>query len=700
MVQAIIPDQTALETNPPAIFASRLALREGNYKKPIYQIHKWWARRLGAVFRSLLIAATRGADEVDVNYEELFYEKQDLTGLVVMDPFIGGGTSAVESAKCNANVIGVDIDPVASFITAKELDSCDESTLLTAFHSVEEQVKDNVIRWYRTKLPDGREGTIIYTFWVDQITCPNCKVETSGHPHYQLNRDRRNKRQVVFCSHCEAVSTLHLTRVTLNCKECEGQTNIKVGPVKRGVFTCPNCEETNNVRSLINKKQPLSQKIFALEVLIDETGERVFKKADANDLKLYESAQTEWQRRQKVDKFVPSDAIPSEGRTDQRPISYGYLKYRDLFNARQLLCLSLIAEAISNVKDPKIRELIYLAFSDCLASNNMFCYYAFDYQKLTPLFGLHAYTKVSRPVENNVWGTKAGRGSFEKCFYKLLRGKSYGKKPYEFRYDLTSGDVEKVFTGETISSKVLQALPGDNIKAEAFAVLLNRSSESLTEVKAGSVDLILTDPPYYDNLPYSELSDFYHVWLKRFQLESYSGNDQGQTPHKESLYVRRSQDALKDDHKRFADGLTRIFTECNRVLKDTGLMVFTFHHNDPKAWEVLATAIIGAGFQVTSVFPVRSEGQSQFHSAERNLKWDVVFTCRKCGEGTDLSQEGEIELLDKVRVEAEALKWVGILKAEGLAFSKADEGSLRRGFLVKLLSRLRHPTERIADFLR
>src|SRR6266403_763866 len=124
-----IPSETALETNPAAIFASKLALREGNSKKPIYQIHKWWARRLGSVFRSILLGATTPKGQYSKLRKNFFYEKHDLSGLVVLDPFVGGGTTLVEAAKCNASVIGVDIDPVACFITAKEVAPFDEKSL-------------------------------------------------------------------------------------------------------------------------------------------------------------------------------------------------------------------------------------------------------------------------------------------------------------------------------------------------------------------------------------------------------------------------------------------------------------------------------------------------------------------------------------------------------------------------------------------
>jgi putative DNA methylase len=104
----IIPDKAVIESDPPVVFASRLALREGNRKKPIYQMHKWWARRLGSVFRSLLLAAITPENDSQMFKNGFFYQRHDLSGLQVLDPFVGGGTSLIEAAKCGANVIGID----------------------------------------------------------------------------------------------------------------------------------------------------------------------------------------------------------------------------------------------------------------------------------------------------------------------------------------------------------------------------------------------------------------------------------------------------------------------------------------------------------------------------------------------------------------------------------------------------------------
>ena len=688
--EILIPRKTVIETDPPAVFASRLALREGNRKKPIYQMHKWWARRLGSVFRSLLLAATTRAEKAHLFENDFFYQRNDLSGLRVLDPFVGGGTSLIEAAKCGASVIGVDVDPVACFVTAKELEAFDEQKLLEAFAFVQTSVKEEILKWYKTELPDGRRGSVVYAFWVDEITCPSCRKVFEGHPHFQLRRFPNKRKQTVFCSHCGNVATVPLAWRSFKCKRCRCQTNIVLGPVRKGAFVCPGCNTKTEMQTLFMGKilLPLPQRLFALEVIVDGTEERVFKKADAFDLDLFSEAKRLWLQKSEKDRFVPRERIPIRNRDDRRPITFGYRRYRDLFNPRQLLCLSILANSIHCIKNQAARELLALAFSDCLASNNMFCFYAFDYGKLTPLFGLHAYAKMSRPVENNVWGLTLGRGSFSKCFNKLLEGKRYANNPFEYKYTNT-GDPKQEFTGEGIRCKLYTKEQPWQSSSEGIALVLNQSSEELWPLSTASVDLILSDPPYYNNLAYSELSDFYHVWLKRFRLQTYPGNSQRRTPLKESLYVAQKSGKADESHDRFAQGLTKAFSECYRVLKMSGLLVFTFHHNDPKAWAVLAKALLNSGFCVSNVFPVRSEGQSRFHSADGNIKWDAVFVCRKRALSPGYPHFNNMDETFQFMEQNAGQQlscWTHTLKRESLDFNSCDARSLCSGLMLMYIS--------------
>ena len=421
--------------------------------------------------------------------------------------------------------------------------------------------------------------------------------------------------------------------------------------------------------------------LFAIEYEKKNGRERAYKKADDGDLAIFERARALFEAERDSLPF-PRDEIPTEGRYDNRPVSYGFKHYWQLFNERQLYCLSLILREILSLKDRMIKEFLLLAFSDCLASNNMLCSYAFGYRKLTPLFGLHAYRMVNRPVEGNVLGAGLGRGSFIKCVRKLVDGKKYCKNPYEAFYG-KSGFVP-IHTGESIEVTITEET-GAWYSGEARCLLLNQSSERIRGLRDGTIDLILTDPPYYDNLPYSELSDFYYVWLKQAFSEEADRWKARSTPYRDSLLV---SEATLDQHRRYTAGLTNVFKECRRVSRPNGMMVFTFHHRRPGAWLALYSALHDADWRVSNVMPILSEGKSGFHSSKGSLKWDVVFVCRpRVGHCSRRMHPANLEKWVETRAEA----WKDRLGRKKLIISSDDLRSLRIGLVIARLTQIDAP---------
>jgi SAM-dependent methyltransferase len=290
----------------------------------------------------------------------------------------------------------------------------------------------------------------------------------------------------------------------------------------------------------------------------------------------------------------------------------------------------MLLEEILKIEDENVREFMILTFSDMVNANNMFCTYDRNYRKIGPLFGLHAYYPKNQPVENNVWGTKYGRGTFISYVDKTLRAKRYMLHPYEIMSK--NGNSNKVIVGHNLKG-CLDDDFRELLKGEANAILRAQTSEDLSFIPDKSIDAVITDPPYYDNVMYSEISDFFYVWQKlalQDKHECYRGE-----------YSPRSREIIKNlaqnkDDLFFIRGLTNVFKECNRVLKDDGLMVFTFHHDRTKAWASTLRAILEAReevwprFVISAIYPVRSEGRSGVHS--KGIRYDVIIVCRKTVE--------------------------------------------------------------------
>jgi putative DNA methylase len=655
----------------PTIKVSRLALREGNSKRPVYTMHKWWARRLGAVFRMILLAEQKRYRPAPGSglWKEFYGASRLPQGFTVLDPFLGGGTTLIEASKQGANCIGVDIDPVACFITQMELAAISPRKIVAAYLKIDRKLRASLGRYYRTTR--GRSTVdVVHYFWVDSVDCPTCRSKTDAHPTYQLLHNAATRRQTIVCPKCDLVADKQLRARWHQCK-CGQRTDLRKPPVAKGIFTCPSCKSRAPIACLSSSGR-LTPRLFALEYM-DQDGARGFQRAIEADVARYRRARRTLTRVRAALPF-PRAKIPTRGRFDRRPIIFGNTTYASLFNARQLLGLGTIAKAIAGTKDRDVRRALALALSHALASNNMLCGWAFGYRRLTPLFGVHAFRKVTRPVEANILGLDGGRGSFANAVRAVVRGYKYMESPFEYDYD---------------RNKPIQIDVSGPSPTRHRPRILNRSSTDLSPIRDNSVHLVLTDPPYFDNLSYSELSDFYHVWLRRMLGRSYIGRKQRHTPIGKSLFAgkRRGLNHRGSPQDRYAETLKRVFVECRRVVREDGALVFTFHHRSPEAWACLGTALLGAGFSVERVVPVRSEGQSGFHSYDGTLKWDAIFFCAPASRRPKLVPDSRA--LAQVRASALRLArtWTTRIRKSRLAFSDADMMSLKCALMIGEFSR-------------
>jgi len=147
-----------------------------------------------------------------------------------------------------------------------------------------------------------------------------------------------------------------------------------------------------------------------------------------------------------------------------------------------------------------------------------------------------------------------------------------------------------------------------------------------------SVDLVCMDPPYYDNVMYSEISDYFYVWQKRTLKELYPDYFNRRLTEKNEEAVANSvrHGSKSKGKEAYESKMKEIFSECLRVLKDNGLMTLMFTHKSQDAWEALTRSLIEAGWIITSAFPVDSESEYSVQIMNRAAAVSSVFlTCRK-----------------------------------------------------------------------
>jgi len=640
---------------------NQIAIKEGNAKKPIYRIHKWWARRLGSIFRMLILAAFAEDDISEAELWRRFYSKNDLGGKIVLDPFMGGGTTVVEALRLGCKVIGIDLNPVAWFITKKAIEPVDLDALDAAFEHLKETIAPEITKYYKTTCPKCQEAVdVMYVFWVKKVPCLNCGEEVRLFRSFRIAS--RKGKHTVFCPQCHHIQERDDLDAETACEECDARFIPSRGYSGYGKYTCPSCGQRNRLLDAVQRGEgPPAVRMFAVEYYCPRDG-RGYKRAEAEDRELFQSALRKFERR-KDDLLYPRQKIPTEGRSDPRPLNHGYKYFYQMFNERQLLCLSLLLGEILEIEDQNVRELLLVTLSGCTDFNNMFCAYDATKQHTHNLFAMHAYRLANTPVEGNVWGAKRGRNTFEKTYHKMRAAKQYGRTPYERL--VVGGRTAKHYVGDTVWA-VSCTHPDQLSGTHPAAYLAARSSEDLSFLPDKSVDAVITDPPYCDNVMYSELSDFFYVWLRLGLQDSIDTFRPEYAPRARELVKNEAQGK---DEGFFFQGLTRVFRECARVLKDDGLQVFTFHHREATVWGSVLQALVQAGFYVVAVYPIHSEMTTSAHLiSATGARYDVPFVCKKRLEpGPVVSWTS---LRDQIHLEARSL--LSYLRQSGRDIADVD----------------------------
>jgi adenine-specific DNA methylase len=641
-----------------------LADREGRRPVPIYHAHRWFARRFSSAFRAILIAARLPHDG---DFWTAFYDGVDYSGLTVLDPFVGGGTSVVEAARLGASTIGVDIDPVACAITRFELAAADAPDLGASLSNLQAGVGQRLERYYRTRQATGESRRVLHAFWVQIVRCRSCRQVVEAHPHYQLAYEAEGERQWAICRKCHQVHELGRDEKSFRCRVCQTTTVIDEGVLDYGAFVCPTCATTERLIDVAARvSAPPEWRLFALETVPLEGASRrclmsgrTFQAATDDDRERVRVARRALLRRREAAglRWVPRRAIPTRGRSDDRLLDYGYLHYHDLFNPRQLLHLSVLAEAIGRTEGRE-RDALALAFSDHLTTNCMFTHYAFGWRRLAPLFSIRAYRHVTRPVEINPWLDGTGRGTFPNTVRQVQRAIEFARAPTVAHLD-----------GGFVRSGSLNSNGHRR-------VILNEDSRELAGVADRSVHLILTDPPFFDNIAYAELSDFFLPWLEALGLVPASGKGPACLP---ANLASRSRD--EEGYDAFRRGLAECFVQMRRVLSDDGRLVFSYQHRTPEGWDALAFSLARGGLQPIQVFPMLGNSSSGLHRHDGTIMWDAVTVCRKGRvRAVDRLSAGAGPAADAI---AHVRSWAARLGGlKGSPFRNADLANLRSAALV------------------
>ena len=568
-----------------------------SYNKHLYRpntyLHKWWARRCGSTFRLIL------KHLVHDEYQRNYYTPGGLAGKIILDPMMGGGTTLHEAIRLEANVIGADIDPIPILQARATLSEIPLIRLETAFEQFYQTLRGELAAHFMTMCPTCGQATDIgFTLYGLQKTCQCGPVLLVNSLALRYESDGTVIR---LCSQCH--STTRGAEATDNMCPCVPTG--KPPLIEKGTSRCQKC----GALYIEDYTKPFYSRYTPL-VMVGQCPQHgmFFSPTSEVDLELVRRADD---LRDTLDFGSLADFTIIPGPKSSDLVSHGVTTYLDLFSSRQLLFLHRVIELLPAF-EPLVRLNLALLVSTSLEFNSMLCGYKGGDKKrpgaIRHTFSHHAYSFPYTALENNPLHPAKSSGTLQNLFDdRIRRARRWAILPQERQInDGTSrlitlrGEIDagtEVRSAVDLSSGVRQFL------------LLQGSSVSLN-LASDSIDYVITDPPYFDSVQYSDLAAFFRVWLKRLVPDA-------------ALWdydlAGSAVDPQANGKGQYADVLGGIFVECHRVLrKESGRLVFTFHHWNPKGWASLTLALKRGGFVLLNRYVVHAENPISVHIS--NLK--------------------------------------------------------------------------------
>jgi len=419
----------------PFEFVSQLAERESWRKevhRPIYHVHKWWAKRLGSVFRGILLGTMLPEND---DLPKAFYQRHRFAGVTVFDPFMGSGTTIGEAHKLGFTALGRDINPVAVESVRTALGPMDQHQLEHAFHALSHGVGQQIRPLYRSKDAKARPCDVLYYFWVMQVHCLQCRNPVDLFPSWIIARNaypQRKPEVQILCPSCGDIFPGLHGHETATCRTCGMQFKPEHGPAKGAKATCHHCHHKFTVLDAVAAAG--ARPTFRLygKLVLTRGGAKEYLPATSEDHAAYQACSAKLREEiQRGQILLPTLALEN-GYNTRQAMSYAFTAWRDFFNDRQLLALGLLHKGIAQIADAPTRTALLTLFSGVLEFNNMFASYKGEGTgAVRHMFSHHILKPERTPIEAHVWGTPKSSGSFSNLFRsRLLRAIEYRLAPY------------------------------------------------------------------------------------------------------------------------------------------------------------------------------------------------------------------------------------------------------------------------------
>jgi len=581
----------------------------------------------------------------------------------MLDPFSGGGSIPFEAARYGLSTTANELNPVAVAVL---------NGTVSLPGRLGPSFADVIDRWGRhwcdrveNLLSDffpkaDHEDAIIAYVWAHSVPCPSTGFMTPLLPNCWLATGKAGRNVAI------RVEPDHSTGL-ITFSVVEGAEAKALGDRStygRGTATSVwDPSVTMSGEDLQRDAQNGRMGSMLIGLAVTRPGERgrQFRGPLPEDLAAVERAKLHVAHsigRWEVDDLVPAEEIDQVSNYDRGHRLYGITTWRDFFSDRQLLTLVTGVSTMADILDETGEEL--------------------STEEVRAL-ALYLALALDKAVDYN--SRQVGWDST-----RLKVRNKFTKHNYAFQWTFAEFDgasalfpwavsqVVDAYRGIANLAKQSESLIESGRAATASIIL---GSATRLEVPSDSVDVVVTDPPYYDNVMYAECSDYFYVWEKRTLRRSWPELTTRILTDKEDEAVAnvalyrdltsktsdsRTPTAGELANRRYERLLTEAFVEAHRVLKADGVLTVMFTHKRVDAWDTLGTALLEAGFEISSSWPVHTESENSVHQAKKNsASSTIMLGCRK-RESTESGFWGDV----KPAVERAAEEAAKRFSAEGI----------------------------------
>lgn len=548
----------------------------------------------------------------------------------VIDPTAGGGSIPAEASRYGLRTIANDLNPVAAAVlrAGVELPSHYGAGLGADLRRWGGQLIALLVDRLVSFFPALPGEQVLNYLFARTVTCPRTGKLVPLSPNWWLSREKGKEAAVRLVTERDG---RELEQAEFEIVTGRGLRDLDPdrGTIAGGDATSPWDGLAISGEYIKGEAQAgrMGSQLYAVAVRID--GKRGFRAPDQTDLDALAAAEAELARRLPgwlSDGVVPSEEVPP-GKKTAEPLSIGMTRWCDFFSPRQLLVHGSFVEEFRAII-PEVRAafpddidrtnavlaLLGMMQGKALNWNSLLASWDASRQKMRSVFDQHNFS-----IKLGFAEFEGARELYPWCLDQLV--------------DAYQGIAELLEPADS-QQRATTSVDGDFRPGQV--TVLHGTAADLRDVADGSQTLVCIDPPYYDNVMYAELADFFAVWEQHTVGAVWPGIYDGLCDKKNEAVAndarfadsgRRRKELANADYEA---KMTAIFAECHRVLRDDGVMAVMFTHKRAEAWDTLGMGLMEAGFTIETSWPVNTESEQSLHQASKNAAAStIMLICRK-----------------------------------------------------------------------